>query len=81
MDKVKLSAAILAVLSAVNLVASGIFGIQLFADGEAEAVANGVSILVVAIYGIYLKLAKDAVEAELAEVKAELKGIRLAQMS
>lgn len=80
MDKVKLVAAITAVVSLINLVSSGIFGFELFADGQVAAVVDALSILIITGYGIYLKFAKDAVEAELAEVKAELKGIRLQMM-
>ena len=76
MDKVKLVAALVAVLSAVNLIVSGVFGLNLFADGEIEIVANGLSILIVTAYGVYLKLAKDQAIAELEAAKAELAGIK-----
>jgi arginine exporter protein ArgO len=76
MDKVRLVAAIVAILSAVNLIVSGVFGLQLFADGEVEAVAQGLSILIVTAYGIYLKLVKDQVAAELKAERAENQVLR-----
>lgn len=76
MDKVRLVAAIVAILSAVNLIVSGVFGLQLFTDGEVEAVAQGLSILIVTAYGIYLKLVKDQVAAELKAERAENQALR-----
>jgi hypothetical protein len=50
--------------------------LQLFADGEVEAVAQGLSILIVTAYGIYLKLVKDQVAAELKAERAENQALR-----
>ena len=63
-------AAVIAVLSALNVIASQ-FGFTLFADGQIEVIVDGASALYVVIYGIYTKIKQSQAEAALMQAQRD----------
>lgn len=61
-------AAVVAVLTAINVVASQ-FGFVLFADGQIEKLVDAASVMYTILYGIYIKFRQ--VRAESALVQAQ----------